>query len=272
MLRILLFLIVLSYPLLSQEGGGDIDFENVGPPPTVNLSEIVGEDEEDEESKPKKKRKKKVFYGIKTKKYFTKKGYGNNITYEQFYYPKKPVEPVPYVQEIYWYDLRRKQIRVGRNIDEEYGVVLHGPYQKVRDEQVLEKGIFYYGAKHGRWTKYSRNDILLDKEKYIKGWPKESRVSYYDIERTKLRELIPVEYGKKEGTYYLFFENGNIAVKGYYSLNEKVGIWTEYHSHRTARKREIQYSRDPYNDDFRPYIRREWDSRGKLIYEAPQIK
>src|SRR5688572_6645441 len=34
----------------------------------------------------KKKPKKKVFYGIKTKKGFTRKGYGERVTYELFYY------------------------------------------------------------------------------------------------------------------------------------------------------------------------------------------
>lgn len=48
------------------------------------------EDEKEEEPKKKKKVKKKVFYGIKTKKGFTRKGYGNRITYELFYVLKKP--------------------------------------------------------------------------------------------------------------------------------------------------------------------------------------
>ena len=38
----------------------------------------------------KKKPKKKVYYGIKTKKAFTRKGYGDKTTIELFYVLKKP--------------------------------------------------------------------------------------------------------------------------------------------------------------------------------------
>ena len=49
--------------------------------------------EEEPVAKKKKKIKKKVYYGIKTKKGFTRKGTGDRVTYELFYYLKKPEKP-----------------------------------------------------------------------------------------------------------------------------------------------------------------------------------
>jgi len=226
---------------------------------------------EKENSEPvsarKKREKRNTFYGIKTKKGFTKTGFGDNMTLELFYYIKGPVKVDPYVKEIYWFDFRRKAIRNTPNIDFNYGVVLHGPYKKTIGKQVIEEGFFYKGAKHGTWTQYDKNDILVDKRKYHKGWYKESLVSYYDPEHTKLKEVIPIQYGKKEGEYYYFHENGNIAVTGHYENDQKVGTWTEYYDVRGRRKKLVQYREDPYDKDFQPYIVKEWNDKAQLVYD-----
>jgi antitoxin component YwqK of YwqJK toxin-antitoxin module len=250
--------------------------ENQRLAPTINLDEEEEEDKEEEE--PKKKRKKGVFYGIKTKKGFVQTGFGNNEVIEQFHYIKaKDInfdELDQYVRDIYWYDTKDKRLKMSPafKIDKENAVILHGPYKKILadNDQVLTTGIFYKGTKHGRWEYYNSKDILLDKEKYYKGWPKESIVSYYDQDRKKLKEIIPVEYGEKEGNYYYFFESGRVAVIGEFQHDQKVGVWKEYHKLRNKRKREIQYREDPFNDKFTPYIKREWDKDGKLIYEKKE--
>ena len=234
-------------------------------PITIDLE---GDEDEAERADPKKKKVKKgVYYGLKTKKAFTKVGFGDNTTLELFHYLKVHVDPDPYVQNVYWYDFKRKQIRRTKNINKDYGVILHGPYKKMRGEQVLEEGIYYIGSKHGRWMSYDRNDIVIDKKKYYKGWPKESLVKYYDEERTKLKEVVPIEFGKKEGTYYYFFENGDIAVMGNYANDVKVGKWVEYYPVRSRRKKEIVYPEDPWDKVSKPYILKEWDIQGRVLYD-----
>ena len=99
------------------------------------------------------------------------------------------------------------------------------------------------------------------------GWPKESLVSYYDKDRTKIKEIIPIEFGEKEGNYYYFFENGLIAVQGEYHFNNKVGKWLEYHFNTQRRKKIIQYSDDPFDKNTLPYTWREYDKKGKIVYE-----
>jgi len=216
----------------------------------------------------KKKRKKKVFYGIKTKKGFTRKGYGNTVTVEYFFYLKKPELPSTFVRDIYWFDFTRHEIRRTSTFDPKKGKLLHGEYRKMQGTVLLEEGIFFKGTKHGRWMRYNRSDLVEDKEKYYKGWPKESIVTYYDpMERKKLKEIIPIEYGERDGYYYLFHENGQVAVVGEYQWSQKVNDWVENYP-TGKRKRIIAYPKQPFEKVGKPFIKREWDAKGVEIYSS----
>jgi len=131
---------------------------------------------------------------------------------------------------------------------------------------VVEEGIYYKGAKHGRWMRFNRQDLVEDKSKFYKGWPKDSYVTYYDPnERKHLKEVTPVEYNEKDGYYYMLHENGVVAVYGEYQWNEKIGDWIENYPNG-KRKRVIAYAKEPFEKEFKPYIRKEWDEKGKEIY------
>lgn len=266
-MRILLFivflLLLIRMPVYSQEFPAEDQLFSIDTPVSLDFG---AEEEPVTEEKKKKKKKKKVFYGIKTKKAFTRSGYGNRITTELFYYLKKSEAPKTDVRDIYWFDYTRKEIRTTTSFDPKNGVLLHGPYEKRLNDVVIEKGIFYKGTKHGRWMTYSRDSVLLDKEKYFRGWPKESMVTYYDpATRERMKEIIPIEYGEKEGYYYKFHPNGRVAVKGEYHWDHKVGIWTEYYDDG-RRKREIAYPEDPFEDEVKPFVRTEWNKQGREIY------
>ena len=239
-------------------------------PLTLNMEREMELSEEAKEAQKEKekRRKKKVFYGLKTKKSFTRRGVGDNVELEIFHYLKDYTETDPYVPEIWWYDFTRKRIRNTGKIEDKRGVILHGPYKKIRGEQVVAEGIYYKGTKHGRWTEYDRHDILVDKRKYYKGWQKESKVRYYDDKQTKLKEVVPILYGKRDGMYYYFHENGSVAIRGEYKEGVKVGKWTEYYSFMRRRKKEIQYPSNQYDKSYQPFISKEWDRRNKMVYEA----
>lgn len=224
-------------------------------------------EEEEETEKPKKKKpKKKVYYGVKTRKGYTKKGVGDRVVYELFYVLKTPERPETFVRDIYWYDYTRREIRKTATFDPAKGVLLHGPYEKRQGDILLEKGIYYKGTKHGRWMKYNRDSVLLDKEKYYKGWPRESLVSYFDPgTHRKMKEITPIEFGEKEGFYYRFFENGKIAVMGEYQWDQRVGDWIENYPDG-KRKRIITYPEEPFDESIPSYIKVEWDEKGKEIY------
>ena len=190
------------------------------------------------------------------------------MTLELFHYLKQPPKEIdPYVPEIYWYDTKQRKIRSSRNFDPKKGYILHGSYQVLNGNQVVEDGIFYYGMKNGRWTKYNKDGILLDKRKYYKGWPKESLVKFYDSDSKKLKEIIPIVFGQKDGEYYYFYENGMMAIKGEYKEDAKVGRWTEFYPFLNRRKKEIVYPSDPYDTETQSYISKEWNRRGQLVYE-----
>lgn len=261
---ILFFLPVISWAQEEVDPNSTDDRFTISSPVTIDLKE---DNEESEFIEPKKKkRKKKVFYGIKTKRRYTQQGYGNRVSVELFHILKEPIELDPYVRDIYWFDFRRKEIRVGGKVDQKYGAVLHGTYQKMSDGKVIKEGIFYKGMKHGRWIELDKEDLLVDKEKYFRGWPKESLVSYYSREQQKMKEIIPIEYGEKEGNYFYFFDSGKVGVAGEYKWNNRVGDWIEYYP-SGRRKKIIRYSKDPFDDEFRPFIWKEWDEKGRLVYE-----
>jgi len=218
----------------------------------------------------KKKLKRNTFYGIKSKKAYTVTGEGAKEVLELFYVLKKWRDPNPYVQETYWLDITNLKLMItpGSKVEKEKALILHGPYRKLTGGKIIEEGVFYVGTKHARWEKYNTEGILLDKVRWYRGWPKEGEVTYYDVEKQKVREMTPFLDGKKEGTYFFFYESGKIKVKGAYKNNVKFGIWTEYYDdEKNRKKKETQYTKDEYVEDFEAYPLREWDAKGKIIFD-----
>lgn len=235
--------------------------------PTLDLN--PEEEEEEEEKEKKKKKKKRVFYGLKTKKAFTPAvKRGRKVTIETYHVLKEFVEPDPYVKEVHWFDVQKRKIGVSRASkvvnDKKVMRILHGPYKKYVNKMVVEEGDFYIGTKHGRWVKYDLDTVLVDKEYYYKGWPKESKITYYDIERSKIKEVIPIVWGRKEGDYVYFNENGTLRVTGVYKDNEKYGRWRIYHPGTQRRKMDIKY---PRKADEQAFIMYEWDERGNVLFD-----
>lgn len=243
---------------------GQFTFETEKPYKLLELDEKTSEPIVAKKKKPKRN----TFYGIKTRKSYTRKGTADRMTIELFYILKKPDKPTAFVRDIYWYDFTRREVRKTATFDPSKGVLLHGPYKKMQQGILIEEGIYYKGAKHGRWMKYDKQNLLDDKEKYYKGWPKESIVTYYDaVERKKVKEMIPVEIDEREGFYYLFHENGTIAVTGEYKWGEKVGDWIENYPNG-KRKKIVAYPKEPFEKEIKPFVRKEWDDKGREIFSS----
>lgn len=270
-----LFLVALALcavPGLSQEKKeaipfgkeGQFTFETEKPFRLLELDEKTSEPIVTKKKKPKRN----TYYGIKVRRSYTRKGQADRVTIELFNVLKKPDNPTSFVRDIYWYDYTRREVRKTGTFDPRKGALLHGPYKKMMGTVTLEEGIFYKGAKHGRWMKYDRNDVLDDKEKYYKGWPKESLVTYYDaVEHKKVKEMIPIEIDEREGFYYLFHENGNIAVTGEYKWDQKVGDWIENYPNG-KRKKILSYPKEPFDKEAKPFVKKEWDEKGREIFTS----
>src|SRR5215203_3983352 len=97
-------LVLVPGLILGQDTGQQDEQFTIDTPASLDFKK-----EEEPEAPKKKKPKKKVFYGLKTKKGFTRKGVGERITFETFYYLKRPEKPQPFVRDVYWYDFIRKE-------------------------------------------------------------------------------------------------------------------------------------------------------------------
>ncbi|MBC7451115.1 MAG: hypothetical protein H7259_06465 [Cytophagales bacterium] len=218
--------------------------------------------------------KKKVFYGFKCKKGFIRTISGNNVTIESFYFLKVWKDPNPMIPDLYVWDISKNKILKVSKIEAEKKLqyrVLNGPYSKEVNGNVIATGSFYVGTMHARWALYNKEFILLDKTTYYKGWPREAKMSYYDGEHKKIKEVMPYEYGKLQGDYYLFDEKGMVITKGQYENAIKVGLWVDFFPNSVNRKREIKYPSDPYDKETQPIVQKEWDEKGRVIIIGGKI-
>ncbi|CAN5738697.1 hypothetical protein BH24BAC1_BH24BAC1_05920 [soil metagenome] len=229
-----------------------------------------------EQIKPEKKKKKKkykVFLGHKVKRAYARSGRkGKNQVLETFYYLKEFQEPDPFVPEKYYYDPKTRKLRGTKGaIDPARAKILHGPYKKTIGGKVQEEGFFYLGAKHLRWERYNKDNILLSKVHFEKGYPRDATVYYYDAERQKVKEVIPLAYGEVQGKYLRFYENGQMEWEGQYEKGKKVGVWTKYYSFRQRRHYQYQFPDSPYEEVSEPVLLREYDRHGTVVYEKGKL-
>ena len=91
--------------------------------------------------------------------------------------------------------------------------MLHGPYKKLIDDKLVEEGMYFYGTKHQRWVKLTRQNKLISKAHYHKGWYRDSQIDYYDgAGKQRIKSVMPIQYGKKEGVFILFHSSGKMAL------------------------------------------------------------
>jgi hypothetical protein len=237
--------------------------------PTVAPLLLFDEEKEKEEKKAKKKNaRKNIWFGVKTMKGYTRRTIRGQEYLEFFNYTDAERQPNPYIRDVYWFDTKEKAIRT-EGFTPGLGYLLHGPYERMVNETVVESGMFYYGMKHKTWMVFDDRSVLQDKAHFSEGWPRESKISYFNETSKSVEKIIPIQYGLEEGNYFHFYENQQVAVTGEYKYGEKVGLWTEYwdtKNTKAIRKREIQYQEAPYTKNFRPFIRAEWDKEGNLVY------
>ena len=241
-------------------------------PLTIELNDLNSSEDHEplEEIKKIKSVNPNVYYGIKSKKGFTKNVKGKNATTELFFFlsPEDFEDPTTFDQNFYYFYRKKKKIVNSKNIPKNQQIgLLHGQYVRKINDQIIEKGYYYKGKKHMRWIFLDRNDILQNKEIYWKGWTQESLLRFYDKKRTHLREVIPIHFGDRQGTYYAFHSDGVVAATGEYRFNEKIGMWKEYYPNKKL-KREIKYPNEPYDRTTPALITREWNDKGTLIYDV----
>jgi len=197
-------------------------------------------------------------------------GSGDRLSEVEFHVLKEYRQPRQYDGlDVFWYDTRNRIISKSVIKDKEAALILHGPYKRYVSGNLVEEGNYYVGTKNGRWETYDADYRLLDKTKWAAGFPAEPVINYYDSAHTKVREVIPIQYGKRKGDYLMYHNGGQLMVKGQYDNDMPIGTWTEYYQFRRQRKKITRYPRYWYEDG-EGILMSEWDDKGKLIYERPK--
>lgn len=235
----------------------------------LRVKEYKNQKEERNLKKEKKKLSKVQYEGIPMQSMSVKFGSGDRATVENFHVLKevKPLNPYIRSTESRWYDSKSKRLSSALIKEKQNALLLHGSYRKYTGENLIEEGFYYMGSKDGRWVKYDSKFNLIDKTVWHRGFPLESRISYYDSSHTQVKEVIPVMFGKIEGEYLQFYKEGQLMTSGKLENGKKVGRWVEYFQFRRQRKKEIQYPKNSWEEGFEAFILREWDEKGKLLYD-----
>ncbi len=219
-----------------------------------------------------RKLKGKTFLGKKIKKGFARSGSGKSAIVEKFYYLARYEAPDPYAPAKYYYHKKRRKIFKTAAIDPAVALILHGPYEKRQGAIVVETGYFYFGTKHLRWERYALKDnLLVSKYHWEKGFLRDSRITYYENSKSKIREVLPFYQGQLEGEYVRFLPNGQLDWTGQFQGGRPVGVWTNYWGFKNRRHAQWQYPKTQFDPEAEPELLREYNRSGTLIYEKGKV-
>ncbi|WP_157593120.1 toxin-antitoxin system YwqK family antitoxin [Rufibacter tibetensis] len=231
---------------------------------------IAAKDSAAEKKKEKKEaKKKKTYFGYRVKKGFARQGKGKNQIVETFYYLREYKDPNPYVRDKHFFDVKKRRIFRSPTLDpsKTQMLILHGPYTKKRGDVLIEQGYFFVGAKHLRWETFRTDSTLTQRQHYEKGFLRDAVISYYDAAKTKIKEVIPYQYGQVQGEYYKFYENGQLEWQGTYDKGRKVGTWINFYDFRGRRQYEFQYAESAFDKPIEPVLVKQYDRHGSLVFE-----
>ncbi len=207
---------------------------------------------------------------IKTERRLGNYGSGTRSTLEEINVVKYVEDEAisPYVNEIWWFDPAQSRIVTGSLKDNRSAQICHGPFRRMTNQNVQEQGFFYMGAKDGRWETYGPDGELINKQYFRRGFPVESKISYYDAEQKKIQEITPVVFGKIRGQYRAFYPSGNVKEEGMLDDSVRVGRWREYYEFGNGGrlKKEWRYGKDKF-DTQEPELIQERDPQGKILFQ-----
>ncbi|MBC3540582.1 toxin-antitoxin system YwqK family antitoxin [Rufibacter sediminis] len=229
-------------------------------------------DPKSKKDKKKESKKKKTYFGYRVKRGFARQGKGKNEIVETFYYLPEFKEPNPYVRDKHYFDVKKRKIFRAPTLDpsKTQMLVLHGPYTKKRGDVLIEQGYFFVGAKHLRWETFKTDSTLTQRQHYEKGFLRDAVITYYDAAKTKIKEVVPYQYGQVQGEYYKFYENGQLEWQGTYDKGRKVGTWINFYDFRGRRQFEFQYAESAFDKPVEPVLVKQYDRHGSLVFEKKE--
>jgi antitoxin component YwqK of YwqJK toxin-antitoxin module len=200
-------------------------------------------------------------------------GSGTRSTVEEFQVVKYVEDEAVsgYQQEVWWFDPNQSRVVNSSIKENKTAQICHGPYRKMVNQVVVEQGYFYMGAKDGRWENYGPEGELENKTYFVRGFTAGSDISYYDVEKKKIKEVVPRIYGKVRGQYLAFYPGGNLKEEGKLDDSVRVGRWREFHEFGTGGrlKKEWKNRKDKF-DEAEPILMLERDNQGKILFQQSQ--
>lgn len=213
------------------------------------------------------------YEGVKTERRLGQYGNGTRAAYEEINVVKYVEDESisPYAQEIWWFDPAQSRIVNTSLKDNKTAQICHGPFKRYVNQILVEQGYFYMGSKDGRWENYGPEFELENKQYFKRGFPAASKLTYFDAEMKKIKEVIPKVYGKVNGQYLSFFANGQVREEGKLDDSVKIGRWREFHEKGTGGrlKKEWKFGKDKF-DSKDGILIQERDNQSKIIYQNPQ--
>lgn len=221
----------------------------------------------------KKEGYKDEYEGVKTERRMGSYGSGTRSTVEEFQVVKYVEDEAVsgYQQEVWWFDPNQSRVVNSSIKENKTAQICHGPYRKMVNQVVVEQGYFYMGAKDGRWENYGPEGELENKTYFVRGFTAGSDITYYDVEKKKIKEVVPRLYGKVRGQYLAFYPGGNLKEEGKLDDSVRVGRWREFHEFGTGGrlKKEWKNRKDKF-DEAEPILMLERDNQGKILFQQNQ--
>lgn len=118
------------------------------------------------------------------------------------------------------------------------------------------------GVKEGEELIYSKSGNVIERHINVNG--KRSGLSFFYKNDGRLYLQLTYRDGVKDGPYYIFFPNRNIAEEGNFLANEKHGEINQYFEYDSGK---IQYSFYQFNMDGvdQVYYKKEFDAKGEWV-------
>jgi antitoxin component YwqK of YwqJK toxin-antitoxin module len=95
-------------------------------------------------------------------------------------------------------------------------------------------------GRQGVWKFYTRSRILIYKISYKDGIKHGPCTKYYSSNGVVREESI-FFYGKRDSTYTVYYNNGQVATDGFYTEGKRTGNWTTYYKSSGSAKSKGMY-------------------------------
>tara|TARA_B100001057_G_scaffold437309_1_gene469026 strand:- start:914 stop:1369 length:456 start_codon:yes stop_codon:yes gene_type:complete len=135
--------------------------------------------------------------------------------------------------------------------------IIDGKYCNAVDKKIYSGfveghtiGLLKDGLQEEEWRSFHKNGKIFWKGSFTKGKKQSTFYTFYD--NGKLLKFIKYKEDLPEGEWKTYWKNGNLWIRGFYELGLEIGIWEYYNRDGTLRKKEDKSSPKENNISLNP--------------------